>query len=93
MTTYEFLTAVVERDIEEQLYNRMKKFLEFSDLVKFAKLVPELEKMNGDLEEAIAMVDYIRQTELTRYAIPSPTEPAPPAPPAAPTENTGGDNV
>jgi hypothetical protein len=75
MTTYEFLTAVVERDIEEQLYNRMKMFLEHADLVKFAKLMPELEKMNNDLEEAIAVVDYIRQTELTRYAIPAPTAP------------------
>ncbi len=70
MTTYEFLTAVIEKDIEEQLYNRLKQFLEFADLVKFAKLVPELEKVNNDFDEAVSMIDYIRQIELSRTAIP-----------------------
>ncbi len=71
MTTYEFLTAVIQKDIEEQLYNRLKQFLEFADLVKFAKLVPELEKVNNDFDEAVSMIDHIRQIELSRMAVPA----------------------
>jgi hypothetical protein len=70
MTTYEFLTAIIQHDIEEQLYNRLKQFLEFADLVKFAKLIPELEKVNSDFDEAVMIVDYIRQNEINRLSTP-----------------------
>jgi len=73
MTTYEFLTAVREKDIDEQLYERLKKFLQFADLVKFAKFVPEIQRVHNDFEEAISVVDYIRQSELSRVAITTPT--------------------
>jgi len=70
MTTYEFLTAIIQHDIEEQLYNRLKQFLEFADLVKFAKFIPELEKVNFDFDEAVGIVDYIRQAEMNKILTP-----------------------
>jgi hypothetical protein len=70
MTTWEFLTAIVQKDVEEKLYNRLKRFLEFADLVKFAKLIPDLERVDFDFEEAVGMIDYIRQIELNRISVP-----------------------
>ena len=83
MTTYEFLTAIVQKDVEEQLYNRLKRFLEFADLVKFAKLIPELEKVDFDFDEAVGMVDNIRQIEVNRISVTV----------MAATSDSGGANV
>jgi hypothetical protein len=66
MTTFEFLRTIEEFEIEEELIVRYKLFLEFSDLVKFAKFVPELEKCEGDYEEVISLIDYIRQVEQSK---------------------------
>lgn len=73
MTTYEFLTAIVQEDIEEDLYNRLKAFLDFGDLVKFAKLIPELEKAESDYEEACDLVAYIRSVEMSKVSMPAET--------------------
>lgn len=84
MTTYEFLTEIVQENIEEELYNRLKELLEFADLVKFAKLIPELERVETDYEEAVNIVEYIRQIEVSKISVPS-TEMA--------GEISGGGNV
>jgi hypothetical protein len=76
MTTFEFLNAVAYEEIEDQLYNRLKGFLEYADLVKFAKLVPEPEKPENDYEEAVDIIDYIRQIELSKEAPPGEAVPA-----------------
>jgi hypothetical protein len=70
MTTEEFLGCIIEKDISEELYGRLKLFLNYSDLVKFAKLTPEAMKINSDFEEAVTIVETIRQTEMTKIAKP-----------------------
>lgn len=69
MTTYEFLSVIVEKDIGEALYNTLKGFLEYADLVKFAKLVPEADKVDADYEVAVNIIDQVRQAELSRLAV------------------------
>jgi len=71
MTTCEFLSAIVQEDIEEELYNRLKAFLDYADLVKFAKLVSELEKTEADYEEACDLVDHIRRVEMSKVSAPA----------------------
>jgi hypothetical protein len=70
MTTCEFLSAIIEKDFSEELYNRLKGFLEFSDLVKFAKLIPEPDKVESDYEEAVDLVEHVRQIELSGRVVP-----------------------
>ncbi len=71
MTTFEFLTTIRQQDIDEPMFSRLKKFLEYADLVKFAKLIPEEGKMQRDFEEAREMVGDIRDAEKAKL----PTEP------------------
>lgn len=66
MTTYEFLTAMRENDVDDSLYERFKEFLEYADLVKFAKLIPPPDRMEADFEEAFNIIEYIRQIELSK---------------------------
>ncbi len=68
MTTEEFLDCIAEGDITEELFNRLKEFLNFADLVKFAKLVPEPEKIEVDFGEAAGIIEYVRQAEMARIA-------------------------
>ena len=69
MTTYEFLSVIIEKDIDEKLYNTLRAFLEHADLVKFAKLIPEADKVEADYEVAVNIVDDVRQAELSRRAM------------------------
>jgi len=69
MTTYEFLNEIVQRDIENDLYERLKIYLQFADLVKFAKLVPEPDRFDKDFDEAVAIIDSVRQSELMSSAL------------------------
>jgi len=70
MTTYEFMTAIDEREIDPELITRFRRFLEFADLVKFAKYIPENEKAVSDFDEACNMVDTVRAIELRKQQIP-----------------------
>ncbi len=63
MTTDEFLGRIIQEDIKEEMYGRLKVFLNFADLVKFAKMVPETEKMMIDFDEATAIVESVRHDE------------------------------
>jgi hypothetical protein len=74
MTTYEFLTEIVQREIDVELYERLKKYLQFADLVKFAKFIPQPERFDTDFDEAVSLVDYVRQSELSKTAVPIGTE-------------------
>ena len=53
-------------------------------MVKFAKLIPDLERVDFDFEEAVGMIDYIRQIELNRISVPVMS---------ATTGDSGGANV
>jgi len=66
MTTYEFLTALEEREKEAELISRLKKFLDFADLVKFAKFVPPSDRAVVDFDEACGLVDAVKNIELKR---------------------------
>ena len=69
MTTEEFLVVIMEEEIDEQLFSRLKNFLGFADLVKFAKLIPEMDKVIQDYDEAVNIVEYIRQVETSRVSV------------------------
>jgi hypothetical protein len=69
MTTEEFLVVIMEEEIDEQLLSRLKSFLGFADLVKFAKLIPEMDKVIQDYDEAVNIVEYIRQVETSRVSV------------------------
>jgi hypothetical protein len=66
MTTEEYLDRIRDEDISEELYNRMKRLLNFADLVKFAKFIPEAGNAASDFDETTSMVEYIRQDTITK---------------------------
>lgn len=66
MTTAEFLEVMSEEDIDSEILDIVKEFLNHADLVKFAKLVPSDERMRGDFEMANELVDKIRILHLSR---------------------------
>ncbi len=68
MTTDEFCNVLTELEISEDLYEWIKAFLGYADLVKFAKLIPEIEKTESDFNEAYQLVDRIMHTELEKIA-------------------------
>jgi hypothetical protein len=84
MTTDEFCGDLVEMKIESELYDRIKKFLMFADLVKFAKLIPEITRTSSDFDEAHDIIDYLRQSEQSRQVTPMTVETA---------DQPGGTNV
>jgi len=63
MTTYEFLSTVKEKNVDEDLYTRFKKFLDFADLVKFAKFEPDMTRMEDDYMEAWQIVEDVRRSK------------------------------
>jgi len=79
MTTYEFLQALIDHDVEESLYERYKKFLDFADLVKFAKFMPEIKKAESDYDEAVDIVEHLRQIVVAREEEEKLKEPIPAA--------------
>ncbi|SYZ73985.1 conserved exported hypothetical protein [Candidatus Zixiibacteriota bacterium] len=66
MTTDEFLGQIVEKEVDAELFNRLKKFLNHGDMVKFAKLIPEAEKAVADFDEVSAIVETVRQAEMAK---------------------------
>lgn len=68
MTTYEVCVAFRSLEIDEQLFERIKSFLMHADLVKFAKWVPEVSRMNEDFDEAHSIVEQLMQSELSKMA-------------------------
>jgi len=70
MTTEEFLSCIAEGDVTEEFYERLRLFLNYADLVKFAKLVPEEGKTAIDFDEAAAIVEFVRVAEMARAAEP-----------------------
>jgi hypothetical protein len=86
MTTEEYLERILDEDISEELFDRMKQLLNYSDLVKFAKFAPEAEKGAADYDETNRMVEDIRQETIAK-------ETALAAAPAKETESSGVANV
>jgi len=60
MTTEEFLFHFRELPLPGDLYDDMSRFLQHADLVKFAKLVPEKERIEADFEFVHKMIDQVR---------------------------------
>ncbi|MCP4706255.1 MAG: protein BatD [candidate division Zixibacteria bacterium] len=68
MTTDEFCDILSELEIAEDQYKWIKGFLKHSDLVKFAKLIPELAKTETDFDESHQLIDFIMHSELRKIA-------------------------
>lgn len=66
MTTAEFLDVISEQEIEPDMLEIIRKFLNHADLVKFAKLVPSDEQMSHDFETANEIIDQVRIIYLSR---------------------------
>ncbi|UCD18297.1 MAG: hypothetical protein JSV44_05140 [Candidatus Zixiibacteriota bacterium] len=66
MTTEEFCVCIIDEEIGEELYSRFKAFLSHADLVKFAKLIPETERVVADFDEARDIIESVRQQEMAR---------------------------
>ncbi len=60
MTTEEFLEAFAKLELPDGLYDRMKAFLAHADLVKFAKMIPEIERTETDFEEVHVAIEDVR---------------------------------
>ncbi len=69
MTTDEFCGNLAEMNVEADLFARVKKLLNFADLVKFAKFLPEQPRAEADFGETHDLVELIRQKEITRRAM------------------------
>lgn len=66
MTTDEFLYELEEIEMEPALYDRIKKFLNHADLIKFAKFEPDESRPMFDFDEVHEMITYVREIELTK---------------------------
>ena len=60
MTTEEFLKSYKEEPISENIYNRTKMFFRHADLVKFAKFIPEYDRIDDDFDSVHKLVDEVR---------------------------------
>ena len=76
MTTEEFLGRATDENIDETMYDRIKAFLMHADLVKFAKYVPETERITSDFDEAREIIDQVRRQVQEREAMTPVTEAA-----------------
>jgi len=68
MTTDEFCDRIVEQDIDEEMYRHLRSFLRHADLVKFAKLIPDTDRVISDFDEAHDTIEKIRLAELARLS-------------------------
>lgn len=86
MTTEEFLEVFSEKELPENIYDRTKKMLNHADLVKFAKLIPELERTDFDFEEIHKMIENVRSDyemkKRMEVSLPKPVTGEIPNPPA-----------
>ncbi len=85
MTTEEFLTAFRELELPNGHYERTAKFFAHADLVKFAKHVPDVERIDEDFEEVhqsieLVRVDYERRltSQVSISTADSSSDPTPP---------------
>ncbi|RKX19966.1 MAG: hypothetical protein DRP35_06825 [Candidatus Zixiibacteriota bacterium] len=60
MTTEEFLESFVDISLPHDLFDRNKTFLQYADLIKFAKLKPENDRMNRDYDFVYELIELIR---------------------------------
>ncbi len=68
MTTDEFCANLTELEVTEDQYIWIKAFLMYSDLVKFAKYIPEVERTETDFNESHQLIDHIMHSELRKLA-------------------------
>ncbi len=60
MTTEEFLSDFTTRELPTNLFEAMSGFLRHADLVKFAKMTPELQRVESDLTFVHDLVAAVR---------------------------------
>ena len=60
MTTEEFLSILGEIELPAGLYESTEKLLTHADLVKFAKLIPAIEKTEQDFDDTHRVVEEVR---------------------------------
>lgn len=60
MTTGEFLTSFRALELPAGHFERTEKFFTHADLVKFAKYVPELQRIEEDFEEVHQAIETVR---------------------------------
>lgn len=68
MTTEEFSEAFAEAETPNGTFDKTMRLFKHADLVKFAKYVPEHERMDSDYQEVYSLiesirVDYVRKQE------------------------------
>ena len=66
MTTTEFIARFAETDLPGEHYDNVCTFLKHADLVKFAKLVPELERTGDDFHLVHSLISDVRDEHLRR---------------------------
>ncbi|MFC1512420.1 hypothetical protein ACFL4S_00045 [bacterium] len=63
-TTYEVYYTMREADVDKKLITKIKEFLEDSDLVKFAKYIPDNKSIQKDFDTAYEIVDTTKEEEV-----------------------------
>jgi len=75
-TTTEICAALVEISLDAEIARDIEAFLGFADLVKFARLLPEIERARRAPEAGIAVIRAVDRFKKERETPPEP-EPAP----------------
>ncbi|MEW5795479.1 MAG: hypothetical protein AB1772_03875 [Candidatus Zixiibacteriota bacterium] len=84
MTTEQFLDAFREIELPNQLYEQLRGFLGHADRVKFARLMPERERVENDFITAHDVIEIVRADYERRQVAEVHTPPAnTPQPPTA----------
>ena len=71
MTTDEFMSQFEEIKLPANVYDDTLTFLRFADLVKFAKLIPESDKIDSDFKIVYDTVEQVRLEKLREKEIES----------------------
>ncbi len=71
MTTVEFMSQFEEVELPPNVYDNILTFLRFADLVKFAKMIPENDKIDLDFNAVYNIVEQVRIAKLREKEIES----------------------
>lgn len=61
MTTEEFLTSFKDKKLPENIFHNTRTLLTHADLVKFAKLIPQNERVGDDFKLVHDMIETVRE--------------------------------
>ncbi len=60
MTTEEFFEKFEDITLPDNIYDRSREFLRHADLVKFAKMVPKLDRLDDDFKFTYELIELVR---------------------------------